>query len=213
MSKCRIFIVRHTQTVGNIEKRLTGRHDYEITDIGNEYIELLTQELKDVKFDEIYSSPSGRAKKTIMPLAKLNNKTIIENQDLSEMYFGIYDGWTWEEVNKVNPQIKQTQIEINEIVGIPEQEAMEEVAERMYKCIQNISNESLGKTILIASHGVAIEAFLRKIVQVPFSKEREKFCQHNTAINEVVYEDGKFNILRLADMKHINIKEQSDGAR
>ena len=29
--KTRIFIVRHTETVGNIEKRLTGRQDYALT--------------------------------------------------------------------------------------------------------------------------------------------------------------------------------------
>ena len=32
--KTRIFIVRHTETVGNIEKRLTGRQDYSLTKKG-----------------------------------------------------------------------------------------------------------------------------------------------------------------------------------
>lgn len=213
MSECRLFIVRHTQTVGNVEKRLTGRCDYEITPQGEEYIKLLTEELRSIKFDEVYSSTSGRAKKTVIELAKINNKTIIENQDLCEMYFGEYDGWKWEEVNKVNPKIKETQTLINEIVGIPEQETMEEVAERMYGCIEQIATQNVDNTILIASHGVAIEAFLRKIVGIPFAEERERFCQHNTAINEVIYKDGKFSIMRLADMTHINQKYYNDGER
>ena len=29
MMKTRVFIVRHTETIGNVEKRLTGRQDYE----------------------------------------------------------------------------------------------------------------------------------------------------------------------------------------
>ena len=32
--KTRLFIVRHTETIGNVEKRLTGRQDYEITEKG-----------------------------------------------------------------------------------------------------------------------------------------------------------------------------------
>ena len=32
--KTTIVIVRHTETIGNIEKRLTGKHDYEITPRG-----------------------------------------------------------------------------------------------------------------------------------------------------------------------------------
>ena len=120
------------------------------------------------------------------------------------MYFGIYDGWNWEDVNRENPNIKRTQIEINRIQGIPEQEDMDAVAERMYECIENIAKNGKGKTILIASHGVAIEAFLRKIVGLPFAEQREKYCQLNTAINVVDYENGQFNIVRLADMEHIN---------
>lgn len=204
MADCKIYIVRHTQTVGNIEKRLTGRQDYELTEEGKRYVDLLTQELIDVKFDEVYSSTSGRAKKTIQPLAEKLGKEIIEDSNLCEMYFGIYDGWKWEDVNRENPNIKRTQIEINRIQGIPEQEDMDAVAERMYECIENIAKNGKGKTILIASHGVAIEAFLRKIVGLPFAEQREKYCQLNTAINVVDYENGQFNIVRLADMEHIN---------
>ncbi len=205
--KTRIFIVRHTETVGNIEKRLTGRHDYEITEQGEKLINQLTKELENIKFDKMYSSPSKRAIKTIKPLAILNKIEIEEKEELSEMYFGIYDGWKWEDVNKVQPEIKENQNRINEIYGIDKQESMKEVAERMYNCITKIASENAGKTILIASHGVAIEAFIRKIIKKTFSEEREKFCQHNVAINELEFEDGKYNILQLANIEYLKRRE------
>lgn len=118
--------------------------------------------------------------------------------------FGIYDGWKWEDVNKIQPEIKQTQNEINEIIGIPKQEGMEETANRMYNYIFKIVKENEGKTILISSHGVAIEAFLRKIENIKFRYEREKFCQYNVAINELEFENDKFKIIRLADMNYLN---------
>lgn len=201
--KSKIFIVRHTETIGNIEKRLTGRQDYEVTDRGKILIEKLTQKLKSIKFDKVYASTSGRAKKTVEQLAELNGLDIEQKEELCEMYFGIYDGWKWEDVNKVQPEIKQTQNAINEITGIPEQETMEEVAERMYNCILEIARQNEGKTILIGSHGVAIEAFLRKITNVPFRYERERFCQYNVAINELDFEDNKFSILQLADISYL----------
>mgnify|MGYP000516698223 CR=1 FL=1 len=46
MMKTRVFIVRHTETIGNVEKRLTGRQDYEITERGQVLIQKLTKELK-----------------------------------------------------------------------------------------------------------------------------------------------------------------------
>lgn len=204
MKKTRIFIVRHTETVGNIEKRLTGRQDYEVTPRGEKLIQKLTTELSNIKFDKICSSTSGRAIKTVENLAKLNNLEIETKEDLCEMYFGKYDGWKWEDVNRIQPEIKQRQNEINEISRIEGQETMEYVADRMDKCIRNIVQANIGKTILISSHGVAIEAFLRKISGIPFSQEREKFCQYNVAINELEYENDKFKIIQLANIDYLN---------
>ena len=204
MKKTRIFIVRHTETVGNIEKRLTGRQDYEVTLRGEKLIQKLTSELSNIKFDKIYSSTSGRAIKTVENLAELNNLEIETKEDLCEMYFGKYDGWKWEDVNRIQPEIKQRQNEINEISGIEEQETMKHVADRMDKCIRNIVQANIGKTILISSHGVAIEAFLRKISGIPFNQEREKFCQYNVAINELEYENDNFKIIQLANIDYLN---------
>lgn len=204
--KTRVFIVRHTETIGNVEKRLTGRQDYEITERGQVLIQKLTKELEKIKFDRAYSSTSRRAIKTIEPIARKQNINIEESNELCEMYFGIYDGWKWEDVNKAQPEIKQTQNEINEIIGIPKQEGMEETANRMYNYIFKIVKENEGKTILISSHGVAIEAFLRKIENIKFKYERKKFCQHNVAINELEYENNKFKIIRLADIDYLKNK-------
>lgn len=202
----KIYLVRHTQTLGNVGEYLSGRTDYELTEDGIKYVNLMTNKLKEIKFDKVYSSTSGRTKKTIKPLADLNGKEIIEAEDLCEMYFGIYDGMKWEEVNKINPKIDEDHIKTNEIMGIPEQETTEEVAIRMYNYIKKISRENVGKTILIGSHGVAIEAFLRKITGEPFLEKRKEYGQKNTAINILEYnsETDKFSIIVLNDYSHLN---------
>ena len=204
--KTKIYIVRHTQTIGNIEHRLTGRCDYEITNQGIDYIEKLTNSLKNVKFDVAYSSTSKRTSKTIEKLTEINKIPIIELDDLCEMYFGIYDGMKWEDVNKINPQIKERQNQINIIDGIPEQEVTNGVALRMKKVITKIAKENLGKTVLICSHGVAIEAFLRTVSKVPFTDLREEYSQKNTSINIVEYESEleEFKIIKLNDRTHLN---------
>lgn len=206
----RIYLIRHTQTIGNIEKRLTGRKDYEITAAGKKYIDIITAKLKNIKFDKVYSSTSPRAKKTVEPLAKLNHLEVIQNEALCEMYFGIYDGMKWDNVNKVNPKIHENHLKTNEIMGIPKQESTETVAARMYTYIEKICKENAGKNILIGSHGVAIEAFLRKITRVPFTLNREKYSQKNTSINMIEYdcEKNKFSIILLNDISHLTERER-----
>ncbi len=203
--KTKIYLIRHTQTTGNIEKRLMGRTDFEITPEGQKYIEKLTDRLKNIKFDKAYSSTSERAIKTIEPIAKLQGIEIEKTDKLCEMNFGIYDGWKWEDVDKVNPKIKQTQNDINEIAGIPGQESTEEVANRMYKYIRAVAIDNEGKVILMASHGVAIEAFIRKIQHEKFSENKEENSQKNTAVNIIEYdkEKDKFKVVLLNDLSHL----------
>lgn len=201
-----IYLVRHTQTTGNVEKRLTGRADYELTEDGKKYVQLMTERLKDVKFDKVYSSTTGRTIKTIKPLAELNKKEITTSENLCEMYFGIYDGMKWEDVNKINPKISEDHKRTNEIMGIPEQESTEVVANRMYNYIKEIAVENAGKTILVGSHGVAIEAFLRKITGESFLTKIEEYSQKNTTVNIVEYdnENGSFELKLLNDVSHLD---------
>ena len=74
--KTKIYLVRHTQTTGNVERRLTGRNDFELTEEGKKYSEYLAEELKNIKFDAAYSSTSKRTSKTIQKLADLNHLKI-----------------------------------------------------------------------------------------------------------------------------------------
>ena len=208
--KTKIYLVRHTQTVGNIEKRLSGRTDFELTLNGKKYVEKLTNRLKNIKFDKAYSSISGRAVKTIEPICKLQGLEIEKTDKLCEMDFGIYDGLKWEEVNKINPKIKQTQDEINEIAGIPGQESTEEVANRMFSFIRTVSIQNAGKVILMSSHGVAIEAFIRKVNHEKFSENKEANSQKNTAINIIEYdiEKDNFEVTLLNDFSHLKEKDK-----
>lgn len=199
-----IYLVRHTQTVGNIEKRLTGRQDYELTDEGMKYVQKLTNKLKNIRFDVIYSSTSKRTSKTVQKIAILNDLPIIELDDLCEMYFGIYDGMKWEEVNKINPEIHKLHEQTNEIMNIPEQESTTEVAERMYKTISKIAKNNSEKNILICSHGVAIEAFLRKISGIPFIEKKQEYSQKNTSLNIITFNDKElFKIQKMNDIEHL----------
>lgn len=203
--KTKVILVRHIETIGNIEHRLTGRHDYALTKHGINTINHLTDYLKNVKIDAIYSSPSERAIKTVEGLANLNNLTVKCIENLSEMYFGIYDGWKWDDVNKVNPLISRMQLKTNEIMCIPDQETTAEVADRMYEQIKCCAEENLGKTILIASHGVAIEAFIRKITGDAFNTKISEYSQHNGSINILTYDSDlqKFDLLNLNDISYL----------
>ena len=203
----KIYLIRHTQTVGNIEKRLTGRTNYEITNEGYELIDRLTEKLKNIKFDVAYSSTTKRTYQTIEKLAALNNIEIQELEELCEMDFGEYDGMKWEDVNRINPDIKRLQDETNEIMTIPGQETTDELRQRITKIMFEIANKNVGKNILICSHGVAIEAFLREITgEKDFLIKKDEYSQRTTSINVLSFDEtnNKFKVEVLNDHRHVD---------
>lgn len=198
-----IYLVRHAQCIGNVEKRLTGYHDYELTEEGKIQAQNLAEYLRDVKFDCIFSSPFKRTVNTVRPIAEMQGLEIEIYRDLSEMNFGSYDGYTWEEVDKLDKTILHNSQK--KIMGIPKQEKTEHVQERMMRAIKKLAEENLNKTILICSHGISIEAFLRGISKLPFNVESKKYSQINTSINIICYNDenGQFEIKELNKTEHL----------
>lgn len=199
-----IYLVRHAQCTGNVEKRLTGYHDYELTEEGKIQAQNLAKYLENVQFDCIFTSPFKRTIDTVEPIAKKQGLKIETYRDLSEMNFGLYDGYTWEEVDKLDKKILHN--DKKEIMGIPKQEKTIHVQERMAQIIKNLVKENCNKTILICSHGISIEAFLRKIAKLPFYIDSKKYSQINTSINIVSYdsETEQFEIKELNKTEHLS---------
>lgn len=199
----KILLIRHAECEGNIKKALTGRTEYQLTKAGKEMAQKLAEELKKYKIDKIYSSPSVRCIDTVAPTAEYFKLDIIRNENLLEKYFGIYDGWTWDEVEKENPQILINKKKYNSIVGIKNQESSEQVEKRMNRYIREIAEENNGKTIAVCSHGCSIEIFLRSIDNVSSVDMVEKYRQSNAAIDFVEYDDHIFKIVKLNQIQHL----------
>lgn len=59
-----IYIVRHGQTDWNVEGKYQGRIDIELNVNGINQAKQISEKLKDIKFDKIFSSPLKRALQT-----------------------------------------------------------------------------------------------------------------------------------------------------
>ena len=84
-----IYIVRHGQTDWNLEGRYAGRIDISLNDKGIEQANIIKEELKDVKFDKVFSSPLIRAYETAQIIC--NNK-IIKDDRIIERCNGDLEG-------------------------------------------------------------------------------------------------------------------------
>ena len=84
-----IYIVRHGQTDWNLEGRYAGRIDITLNDEGIEQANIIKEELKNIKFDKVFSSPLIRAYQTAQIIC---DNQIIKDDRIIERCNGDLEG-------------------------------------------------------------------------------------------------------------------------
>src|SRR5690554_4521335 len=88
----KIYLTRHGQTEWNVIGKLQGWGNSNLTEKGIENAKRLSQRLKEVNFDYVYSSPQQRALDTAKLIRGDRNIEINVLDDLREIGFGSWEG-------------------------------------------------------------------------------------------------------------------------
>jgi len=201
----KILLVRHGKSVAQEGDIHIGTTDYHLCEEGYRQAEKLANRLKDIKIDEIYSSPLIRAKETVQPISEILDKKIKTEEDLKEIYMGKWENTPWTKLREKYPETVKKIEETEYYIDMEGQEETVDVAKRMVNVITKIAKDNSGKTIVIASHAVAIRTFLCAILNIPFKQTKSKIGDiNNTSITFIDYDNitNKFKVLRTNDNSH-----------
>ena len=83
-----IYLTRHGSTLWNLEKRLQGSNDSELTDEGIFQAKLLAKRIKDLNISKIYTSPIKRAYRTAEIIKGDMDIDVICKDGFKEISFG-----------------------------------------------------------------------------------------------------------------------------
>ena len=153
-----IYIVRHGQTEWNVEKRLQGWLDSPLTLEGERSAFLLREEIGDIKFDRIFTSPSGRAISTLS-LALPEAKYVIDDR-LKEICLGSWQGKTIETIEKEYPDAYYNYFfepgKFRLLDGEDYYDLHRRVSSFVSDLIKEFYNETVNNKILIVTHGLTL---------------------------------------------------------
>ena len=146
-----IYFVRHGQTVWNVENKICGATDIELTDLGHQQaIETGNKILNEgIKADEILYSPLIRAAETARHISEITGIPARVEQRLKEQNFG-----KWESTPRDGKDFKKAK----EFFACSHEggESTLRLAQRIYNLLDEIKAESDKKTyILVAHNGIA----------------------------------------------------------
>ena len=163
----RIYIIRHGETEWNTLRKLQGRSDTELNEVGIRLAEITAQALEDIPFDIAYTSPLKRASKTAEIIVGKRGIPIVKDDRLQEVCFGAYEGLG---CSKENYEIPDPEFEY--FFKDPEKyrakngaESIEDLCQRTTEFLREITTnpELEDKTVLIATHGAALKGLLSSI--------------------------------------------------
>ena len=84
----RLYLVRHCQSIGNLQNIFQGQHEYGVSPVGEQQLALLSLRFRNIHLDAIYSSPLQRAAKTAEAINAYHNLPITQLNDLMEIDVG-----------------------------------------------------------------------------------------------------------------------------
>lgn len=158
-----IFLVRHAQTQWNVERRMQGKCESDLTSLGIEQSFLLSLKLSTLKFDAVYSSPSIRSYKTAKILVENKEIDIIQSDLLREIDFGSWEGRTFNDIQVNDTELFFIYKNMPSQFRAPGGETFGEVQDRAFRFIKNVSEKHLGQKILTVTHGGLIRTVLTKL--------------------------------------------------
>lgn len=202
MSVTRVILLRHGETVWNLEGRYQGQLDSPLTPTGEAQAHALAQRLVVVKFAALYTSDLGRARQTAACLAASSGHELRVEAQLRERHLGIFQNLRKAELKQKFPDEYRLFKSGGPEHVIPQGESTRQAAERTNACLEELARRHPGETIVIVAHGGTISALLRHALGIPLDAPR-RFERSNASWNVFQFDDGKWFLETWGDVSHL----------
>ncbi|MGO1580725.1 MAG: histidine phosphatase family protein [Peptoniphilaceae bacterium] len=192
----KIYFTRHGETNWNNTNIIQGHMDSDLTENGVEMALQLREEVKDIKFDKIYSSDLGRAYKTAELIVP--GQEIIKTKLLREIDMGDWSGMYFPDIEKKYPKLHSTYFNNPDKYHRDDGESLYDLNKRVKKFFEENIYKTEDETILIVSHGVTIISIFNLMENNPIENFWKNRGIKNAAFNIAEYDGEKFKIIKKA---------------
>ena len=197
-----ILLLRHGETLWNIEGRIQGHRDSPLSAEGLAQAEALARRLAGERPDVLYTSDLGRARQTMEPLARATGLTPRVDPALRERCYGAFEGRTWPEIERDFPQQHAAHLSGDPAVKAEGGESMQEFHDRAVGALMRIAEHSADDKVVIVAHGGVLGMLYRHIMNIPLQAPRN-YAMPNASINRFTYRSGIWCLLAWGDLSHI----------
>lgn len=157
----KLLLARHGETVWNVEKRLQGQDDSQLTDKGVVQAKQLADKIAAQNISRVFSSTLGRAQATADITTTHTAFKFQTMQGLEERSFGQWQGKHFAALTN-QPYYQEIFHQVTTHTP-PQGESAKQVATRFKKALKRILVQHPNEHCLVISHGEILRCFLSTI--------------------------------------------------
>jgi len=202
MQATRLIAVRHGETDWNVQSRLQGQTDVPLNEQGRRQAACLPAALAHDLPDVIYSSDLARALDTARAVADSLGLPVLTDQGLRERHFGLFEGYTYTEVEERWPDDSARWRRREPNFGPDGGETLQGFYDRSVDALTRIAARHPDSTVMVVAHGGVLDCFYRAASKIALDAPRT-WAMPNTGINRLLYTGDAFTLIGWADTGHL----------
>lgn len=200
-----LYIIRHCEARGNIDRIFHGHTDSDISDKGRRQLKRLAQRFKGIHLDAVYASPLRRTRLTAEAVNCYHGLPVHTHDGLIEINGGYMEGRPWASFPLINPEDARRWNLEPHLFAPDGGEAMTEVYDRIWNTVCQIAEWERGGAVAIASHGCAIRNLLCRAKGWPIQRLAQVDWCDNTGVSILeMGEDGGCRLALENDISHLD---------
>lgn len=198
-----LIVVRHGQSVSNLQKRFTGQHETALTALGHLQAENTALFLDGYRIDKIYASDLSRAMETARHTASRKGLEIIPDKGFREINAGLWEGMEYQAIKEKFPEHYDKWLTDLGRAHPDGGESVAQLAARVWTATDRVIAENRGKTVAVFTHATPLRMLgCRWHGLGPEGAMKINGCA-NASVSIVEYEDdGSFHLVLYGYDKH-----------
>jgi len=183
-----LLLVRHGETVGNLEQIAHGQSESPLNERGIRQAELTARMLRDWErsYHRVFTSPLHRAHHTGQHIARSLELPIAIHPDLAEAFLGDLEGVTYAELDRFG--YAKRSIRDDDFSG-HNGESPNQLGARMARAVAEIRAWHPDENLILVSHGGAIAHLIARLLGTRPAFGHQ-YIMHNSAVTELTFASG-----------------------
>lgn len=200
----RIYLVRHCEAMGNLQRVFQGSIDLDISETGAKQLEFLHARFCNIHIDKVFSSPLVRAMKTAHAIADMKNLEVTPISCLREISGGVVEGRPFAEAFSEIPGLADAWNNHPQDFAPEGGEPMREAYERIWATVLTLAKVNDGKTIVAATHGGVMRCLNCRITKGSIEYLKDVPWSDNTAVTLLEFDDElNVKMIYMNDSSHL----------